>query len=679
MDGLFGEAESALSMLVGQPARFRDDQWEAVEALVAARRRVLVVQRTGWGKSAVYFVATALLRARGFGPTLLVSPLLGLMRNQIAAAERGGVRTQRIASDNPGEWETITEALRNDELDVLLVAPERFANAAFRRDVLPLVTERAGLLVIDEAHCISDWGHDFRPDYRRLARVIDLIPAGVPVLCTTATANDRVVNDIVEQFGGDLLVLRGSLDRESLALDVLHLPSQADRLAWLAQRLPELPGTGIVYALTVEDARRIADWLQSRGIEARAYFGAEGTDAKLEIEAQLLANELKCVVATSALGMGYDKPDLSFVVHFQMPGSAIALYQQIGRAGRAIDRAYAIGLAGDEDARIQNWFIDTAFPSREHVDEILRLLADTDDWVRLATLEEHVNLRRTRLLAALKVLEVEGAVEADGWKWRRTAKDWEYPAARVTAVTGQRREEQERMREFLATDDCLMQFLLHELDEKDAEPCGRCARCLGSHLVSDDVDPAIVEAAVQFLRGQNYAIDPRAQRPGGGLPKAERNEAGLVLSIYDDGGWGALVKADKTVGAYSDTLVDALVELAGRATFEARPEWVTWVPSEKPELVASLAERVAGRLGLPFVRVVEQVRATEAQELMANSAQQYGNVADAFAIIGEVPSGLVFLIDDIVDSRWTLTVVGQLLRQKGSGPVVPLVLARAAG
>jgi ATP-dependent DNA helicase RecQ len=679
MDGLFEEAEAALSALVGQPARFRDDQWEAVEALVAARRRVLVVQRTGWGKSAVYFVATALLRARGFGPTLLVSPLLGLMRNQIAAAERGGVRTQRIASDNPGEWETITEALRNDELDVLLVAPERFANAAFRRDVLPLVTERAGLLVIDEAHCISDWGHDFRPDYRRLARVIDILPTGVPVLCTTATANDRVVNDIVEQFGGDLLVLRGSLDRESLALDVLHLPSQADRLAWLAQRLPELPGTGIVYALTVEGARRIADWLQSRGIEARAYFGAEGTDAKLEIEAQLLANELKCVVATSALGMGYDKPDLSFVVHFQMPGSAIALYQQIGRAGRAIDRAYAIGLAGDEDARIQNWFIDTAFPSREHVDEILGLLADTDDWVKLAALEEHVNLRRTRLLAALKVLEVEGAVEADGWKWRRTSQDWDYPAARVTAVTGQRRYEQERMREFLATDDCLMQFLLYELDEKDAEPCGRCARCLGSHLVPDDVDPAIVAEAVRFLRGQNYAIDPRAQRPRGGLPKAERTEPGLVLSVYDDGGWGALVKADKIAGSYSDTLVDALVALAGRATFEARPEWVTCVPSENPELVASLAERVANRFGLPFVPVVERVRATEPQELMANSAQQYGNVADAFAIKGDVPSGLVFLIDDIVDSRWTLTVVGQLLRQKGSGPVVPLVLARAAG
>ena len=444
---------------------------------------------------------------------MIVSPLLSLMRNQIAAAERGGIRTGRITSDNRDEWEGVTTALERDELDVLLVAPERFGNASFVRDVLPMVTKRAGLLVIDEAHCISDWGHDFRPDYRRIARVLDLLPADMPVLCTTATANDRVVRDVVDQLGGDLLVLRGSLDRESLALDLFDLPRPAERLAWLAQRLPELPGTGIVYTLTIADARRVAAWLRSRGIAARAYSGDETTEDRVEIEAQLLANELKCVVATSALGMGYDKPDLSFVVHFQVPGSAIALYQQIGRAGRAIDRAYAIGLAGDEDARIQNWFIDTAFPSREHVDEVMELLGD-DEWVKLAQLEATVNLRRTRLLAALKILEVEGAVEADGWKWRRTSQPWEYPADRVAAVTGQRRDEQARMREFLATDACLMQFLLLELDEKDAQPCGRCARCVGAHLVADDIDPTIVAAAVRFLQDQSYEIEPaRAGHP----------------------------------------------------------------------------------------------------------------------------------------------------------------------
>ena len=501
MDELFDEAEATLRTLVGGDARFRHDQWEAIQALVAQRRRVLVVQRTGWGKSAVYFVATALLRRRGAGPTLLVSPLLSLMRNQIDAAQRGGIRTHRITSDNTTEWEHVTDLLRRDEVDVLLVSPERFANAAFRRDVLPIVTERAGLLVIDEAHCISDWGHDFRPDYRRLARVLDLLPEGVPVLCTTATANDRVVGDIVDQLGGDLLVLRGPLDRESLALDVLQLPRQAERMAWLAEQIPKLPGTGIVYTLTVADAERVADWLRTRGIEARSYSGRADSESRLEVERRLLANEIKCVVATSALGMGFDKPDLSFVVHYQIPGSAIALYQQIGRAGRALDHAYAIGLAGDEDRRIQNWFIDTAFPTREHVDQILTTLDERADWVRLGELESSVNLRRTRLLGAMKILEVEGAVEANGQKWRRTLRPWTYPTERVAAVTARRHDEQARMHEFLHTDQCLMRFLLRELDERDASPCGRCARCLGHHLIAPDVDAAVVGDAVRFLRG----------------------------------------------------------------------------------------------------------------------------------------------------------------------------------
>ncbi len=673
------EAHDALRALVGPAAEFRADQLEAIEALVSGRRRVLVVQRTGWGKSAVYFVATRLLRARGAGPTLLVSPLLSLMRNQIDAGERGGVHSVRITSDNTGEWEQVEAELDADHVDLLLVSPERFANERFRDTALPKLAARSGLLVIDEAHCISDWGHDFRPDYRRLTRILDLLPRGVPVLCTTATANDRVVADIVHQLGDDLVVLRGSLDRESLALDVLHLPTQAQRLAWLAQAIPTLPGTGIVYALTVDDARRVADWLACNGIAARAYTGGDPTEHRLEVEEQLQQNDLKCVVATSALGMGYDKPDLAFVIHFQVPGSAIAYYQQVGRAGRSLDRAHAIALVGHEDRQIQDYFINTAYPSRNHAEQVVGLLAEQADWMTVRALEREVNVRHSRLESMLKILEVDGVVERRAGKWRRTLTPWEYPEAQVDAVAAERRREQARMLEYLERPGCLMEFLRRELDDPAAAPCGRCARCVGRSLVNVEIDRELAREAGAFLRGGSLTLDPRKQWPDGKrIPVDQRAEPGRILSRYGNGGWGTVVKEQKVAGAYSDELARALADLISKQSFDPAVEWVTCAPSLRhPDLVPSLAARVAARLGLPFVPVVAKARETRPQKELNNGAQQFANVESAFALTAPLRPSPVLLVDDIVDSGWTLTAVATLLRQNGSGPVHPMLLAQA--
>jgi ATP-dependent DNA helicase RecQ len=671
-------ARAALRALVGADADFRGDQFDAIRALVEERRRALVVQRTGWGKSAVYFVATKLLREQGAGPTLLISPLLSLMRNQIDAGQIGGVRAGRITSDNTEEWSRIVEALERDEIDLLLVAPERFANPRFRAETLPLIASRVGLVVIDEAHCISDWGHDFRPDYRRITSVLDLLPSGVPVLCTTATANDRVVEDIVDQLGHDLYVLRGPLDRESLALDVVQLPSPAERLAWLAETVPKLPGTGIVYTLTVEDARRVTGWLRRQGIDALAYFGDASTEDKVEIERQLQANELKCVVATSALGMGYDKPNLAFVVHFQVPGSAVAYYQQVGRAGRAIDQAFGIALAGREDRQIQDWFISTAFPPREHAEAVVANVSERGDWVKLAELERVVNLRRSRLTNMLKVLEVEGVVEREGQKWRRTSLPWEYPHARVEAVTARRHEEQDRMREFLEGPGCLMEFLRHELDDPQAARCGRCARCLGRELFPHTVDAALAREAAAFLRNQWLTIEPRKQWPDGSrIPANEQAEPARIIGVSGDGGWSQVAERERVSGQFGDDLVGALTEMTRGKRPDPLPTWVTCVPSlRRPDLVESLAARFAEHVRLPFRAVVAKTRDTAPQAEMSNSAQQYANIRDAFAISGPVPDGPVYLLDDFVDSRWTLTVVAALLRREGAGPVFPLALAQ---
>src|SRR3954454_6796800 len=491
------DALALLRALAGPSAEFRDDQLEAITDLVAERRRVLCVQRTGWGKSAVYFLATALLRREGAGPTVLISPLLALMRNQIEAATRLGIRAVTVNSTNRDDWDRVRDLLAADEVDLLLISPERLNNPQFRERMLPLFIERVGLLVVDEAHCVSDWGHDFRPDYRRIRDMLARLPRDVAVLGTTATANDRVVADVSEQFkvGSDaehLTVYRGPLARASLRLEVVKLPSAADRLAWLATWLPQLPGSGIVYCLTKRDTETVAEWLNTQGISAIAYSGEVADEQRVAAEDRLLRNDVKAVVATSALGMGYDKPDLGFVVHFQAPSSAIAYYQEVGRAGRGVDEAHVVLLRGAEDRAIQDFFIDTAFPARDLVDRVLALLADGP--ATLPALQADVNLGRARLEGLLKVLDVEGAVRREGSGWRATGAPWTYDADRYRAVTALRREEQAAMRAYGSDGRCLMLTLQSELDDPSAEPCGRCSVCAGPRFAGP-LDEALVQRA----------------------------------------------------------------------------------------------------------------------------------------------------------------------------------------
>lgn len=676
------EALSCLRQLTAnQSSFFRPGQLEAIQELVEAQNRVLLVQRTGWGKSAVYFIATRLLRDQGAGPTLLVSPLLALMRNQIEAAERMGVRAATINSSNQEEWETVFADLEADEIDVLLISPERLANREFRAERLPVATRRGGLLVIDEVHCISDWGHDFRPDYRRIKGVLDLLPRGIPILGCTATANDRVVADVAEQLGADLLPIRGPLGREGLSLSVYQYAPQQKRLAWLAAMIPRLPGTGIVYCLTVSDTDQVAAWLVSQGINAVAYSGEADDDRRLQVEKQLLGNQVKVVVATSALGMGFDKSDLSFVIHYQSPGSPIAYYQQVGRAGRALPESQGILLQGYEDADIQNHFIDSAFPTAAQTARILAVLEKIAGPMRLSDLERAVNIRSQRLQQLLKILEVEGAVERINAGWQRTLLPWTHDQERVEAVASQRRAEQTQMRDYANTNGCRMGLLRALLDDPQPEPCGLCDNCRSADT-DLGLDARSVQAAVDFLRGTELAIEPRKQIPSEGrISEDRRCEPGRVLALWGDGGWGALVQQGKAQGKFDDELVEAGVDLIqNRWRPDPVPTWVTFVPSlSRPTLVQDFARRIAQGLGLPCHDSVVKVRETEPQKFMQNSTQQYTNVKDAFQVSPAVGSGPVFLVDDVVDSRWTLTVIAGQLRDAGAGPVYPFALADTAG
>lgn len=693
------DALDVLRTLVGRDdARFHNGQFEAIDALVADHRRALVVQRTGWGKSAVYFVATLLLRRRGAGPTVLVSPLLALMRDQIAAAERAGVRAVAINSTNPHEWRDVIDALDRDEVDVLLVSPERLNNPSFRDEQLPQLVSRIGLLVVDEAHCISDWGHDFRPDYRRLRDLIARIPDGVPVLATTATANSRVVADVAEQLdaqgpageSAEVLVIRGPLARSSLRLGVLKLPTAHARLAWLLTHLGDLAGSGIIYTLTVAAANDTARLLRERGYDVRAYTGQTDADEREESEALLKDNRVKALVATSALGMGFDKPDLGFVVHLGAPSSPVAYYQQVGRAGRATASADVLLLPGDEDREIWHYFATASMPDRARADRVLAALSAAPSPMSTAALEAVVDIRRTPLELLLKVLDVDGAVDRVQGGWRATGEPWMYDEHRYARIAAERVAEQQHMLDYEETDACRMEFLQRTLDDDTAVPCERCDTCAGAWYPAGVTEDA-TQIAVSALDRVGVPIEPRRQWPTGadrlGVPVRGRIAAdeqyteGRALARLTDLGWGGVLRGVFAAGA-SDAaappnVLAACVRVLADWGWEERPVAVVAMPSRsRPMLVDSLARHLADVGRLPLVGTLDLVDGGSTNGPGGNSAFRLAGVWERVSAAHlDVPPGPVLLVDDLVDSRWTITAAARELRRAGATAVLPFALA----
>jgi len=709
--------ERLRTLTADDAADFRPGQLEAIHDVVVDRARVLCVQRTGWGKSAVYFVATALLResdpadpAPGHpdrsderalpgppaGPTLIVSPLLALMRNQITAAERLGLRAHTVNSTNRDEWDQIRDQLAAGTIDLLLISPERLNNPRFREQMLPLFAASVGLLVIDEAHCISDWGHDFRPDYRRVRDMLELLPARVAVLGTTATANDRVVADVTEQLAGRadpmspsggpaLRTYRGPLARTSLRMEVVDLPRPAQRLAWLVEHLGpagSIHGSGIVYTLTKRDADQVAQFLNAQGISALAYSGDLETTDRVAAEDRLLANDVKAIVATSALGMGYDKSDLTFVVHYQAPGSVVSYYQQVGRAGRGVQHADVVLLRGGEDRRIQDFFIEQSFPSRERVTAVLEDLAVAGDQGRSTQeLLTVVNIGKGRLEAMLKILDVEGALRRDGSRWLAIQdSDWHYDGERYARITALRRDEQRAMERFGADGRCLMRVLQEELDDPQPQDCGRCSVCTAPRFAAEP-DPALVELAGRHLRSRPIELEVKKMAPSetGSMRKIPENvriDPGWALARFGDGGWWPAVERGLRGDEFADDVVAALADAVRAAGTPVA--WITWVPSVRQEdRLARLAASLAAELDVPMLSLLARTKPRPPQSEMANAVQQAANVRGAFRVAATPPPGTGVLLDDRRGSGWTLAMVGGQLRMAGAERVVPLVLATA--
>ena len=667
----------------GENAKFREGQKEAIDAVVNGKR-TLVVQKTGWGKSLVYFLATKLLKEKKRdGITLIISPLLALMNNQIDSAKKLGINVKTINSDNKDEWNNIiSDICDNNTVDALIISPERLANSDFVKDCLDKIKNRVNLFVVDEAHCISDWGHDFRPDYRRIVKILQLMPSNVPVLATTATANDRVVNDIVAQLGENLVISRGELIRESLAIQVIKLQKKEDRLAWLAENIEKMPGSGVVYCLTKADCDLVTDWLNENNIKSEKYYADISKEYKAIILDKFQKNEIKVLVATVAFGMGYDKPDIGFVIHFQRPANIVSYYQQIGRAGRGIELAYAVLLCGEEDEHINQYFINSAFPTEKDMNIVVDFITDNPG-KSISEIKGALNIRANRVEKTLKYLTVSDDIYTEDVNrkkcYYKSAKKWKPDLERSEGITAIRYKEMQDMDEFTKQKGCYMKYIAEKLDDVNAKVCGKCSNC-GGLLFDERVGAETVQRAQQFIKSKFGVIEPRKQFPDKTKIESEfQFKGGIVLSNYADAGYGMAVQKGKYLdGYFSDELVDASVKILSEFIKNNNIEWITPVTSKRhPKLVPDFAKRLADRLGIGYFEGLNKLDAEE-QKKFENSDGQYKNANNSFEII-QVKKENILLVDDMVDSRWTFTVCTIKMREMGSGDIYPFALANTAG
>lgn len=673
------QATEIIKELYGKDASFREGQYEAIEATMT-QKRTLVVQRTGWGKSLVYFVCTKLMREQRRGVTMVVSPLLVLMQNQIEAAEKMGLKCDVLNSAVKDRRDDILSSLENNELDLILVTPETL----FAEDVQKRLRNiKIGLFVIDEAHCISDWGHDFRLEYGNLRKLVQQLPANVPILATTATANDRVIADLQNQLGDKVYVSRGPLTRDSLYIQVLNKPDKIERYAWILENVPKLEGSGIIYCLTQRDCDYLAEFLKKNKISAAAYYSRDGEDGEKlnhEIEEKFRTNRLKVIVATIKLGMGYDKGDIAFVIHYQMPSNIVSYYQQIGRAGRNINKAYIFLMYGKEDEEILNYFINTAFPTEQETKRLIDYIGDHDG-IKIGQIVSAMNIRKSRIDKALAFLINDGFIRKDKGTYYITPKKFVYDRDHYDTITTIRKSEMEQMKHLAQTKECYSKYIVSCLDDKTAKECGHCSNCLGKEIIPSAVSEKCIHIAEEYVNKLIIPIEPRKRWASSSVTRATKiehiNQTGFCISKYGDAGYGELVKQGKysKEKRFSDELVGKSAEMLMPLIQENKIRHICCVPSLRSDLVKDFTLRLASSLKLEFVDALEKTEARQ-QKDMENSAHQCANAYTSFWVKDDVriPKNIL-LIDDVVDSKWTFTVCGYRLMEAGAEKVYPFALA----
>ena len=684
---LFSRATAILKNLYGENARFRPGQYEAIERTIK-EKRLLVVQKTGWGKSLVYFICTKLLREEGAGVTLVISPLLALMDNQLSAARKMGLNCAALNSTTANERELILMGMEANTYDLVLATPESLMNKKFRQ-YLPDI--RIGLLVIDEAHCISDWGHDFRLEYNKIYRVIEQLQPNVPVLATTATANNHVIEDLQNQMGKPK-VSRGHLMRDNLSIQILPLSDKESRYAWILDNIGRLPGTGIIYCLSRKDCTWLSDFLCENGISAEPYFSGDGEQEKQSQETlkRFLNDEIKVIVSTIKLGMGFDKGNVSFVIHFQCPKNVIAYYQQIGRAGRNISFARTFLMLGGEDYRIHKGFIENAFPTESEMKRIRQYITACPGVCTVNKICAAIDISKKKILKVLDFLEDEGLIEKE-WRsstsgkpyavYKSTVAPFVYRGEHYEAIKQIRYRELEQMQTIANTSECLSRTVVSCLDDIEDHDCGICSNCDPKGRFPVTVSAVSKRRAIDFLENLTIPIDPWNYWPRNNLVADTKNYypnlQGIALSKYNEG-LGKLVRDGKySTQKFDDQLVRKGARVLKKYIKEHDLCCVTAVPSLNTNVVPDYAKRLADACGLPYVDLLRKTNRSHQKDLN-NTAHQFVNAYKSFESISSasIPSGVI-LVDDMVDSGLTLAVCGARLGQAGCERVFPLALADA--
>lgn len=677
---IYEQAQKIINELFGEGAAFREGQYEAIEATMT-RPRTLVVQRTGWGKSLVYFACTKLLRQGGEGITIVISPLLVLMQNQLEAAKALGLRCEVLNKTSIERHAEILKKIKRQELDIVLITPETL----FKDEILSEIKNaKIGLFVIDEAHCISDWGHDFRVEYSRLREVISQLDPEIHILATTATANNRVIEDLTAQLGDDVYVSRGPLTRQTLSIQVLNMPSRAQRYGWILENIGKLEGSGIIYCLTKRDCQSLADFLTRNGVSVMPYYSEKGLEERnAEAERAFKNNEIKALVATIKLGMGYDKGDISFVIHYQMPSSIVSYYQQIGRAGRSIDNANVFLMYGKEDMTIVNYFIDVIFPSREDAYGIFDLICQSNG-IKIRAIEASLNITKRRIERTVEFLESQGVIEVRSGKYFATGKELFYDGERYEKILALRRLEARQMYDLSTQDGCLSRYIVNAIDDFSATDCGRCTSCTGRLILPDTVSAEYEQRGADYINHLIHTIAPRKMWPSlEELPASKIeyvNECGICLCQYGEVGYGALVKRAIECGErISDEVVARAVELLLPLIAENNIKYLTVVPSSRQSQLLDAAERICAACSITLVELLEK-KPSPTQSQMENGAHKCANALGAYSVRDDIcrktdTSQGIILLDDTVSSRWTMTVCGYRLMQNGVPRVFPVALA----
>lgn len=688
--------------IYGKDAEFHKGQLEAIKAVLDGNR-VLVVQKTGWGKSLVYFLAAKMMRAQGKGLTLVFSPLLALMNNQLESARKffpknESIRLYNSSVDSDYKQKTV-ELLKEGKVDVLFVTPESLTNNDFMKKVMGEIG-KIGFLVIDEAHCISDWGHDFRPDYMNIVKIVDNLTSNDPVLATTATANDRVVNDISTQLRykndikKEMLILRGNLQRESLYIQIIRIADYKGKLAWLKEHIDGLQkrvgGAGIIYCATINDCKLVAEWLRNSFADKRIeiYNGQVDKNLRVDLEKDFLHDKIDILVATSAFGMGIDKPNIGFVIHFSKPKNVIEYYQQIGRAGRGqeIPLAYAVLLTSPDDDNVNNFFIRSAFASYEEMSDIFNTIKENPG-ISQTDIVKKGKYTKALIDKVIRYLVAQGALtNYYNGKNTYTVKDndWQPDVEHIRQLTQLRYKELGDMNAYIASKQCHMQYVTALLNDKESKPCGHCAFCKPEQSLSEKYSDDTAAAAELFINCFDYDVATRKQWADfQRIPENERICGGkiFVLTKYGAGNYGKLVREGKyesNPAYFADELVTAAANKLGQVVKNENIKYLVPIPSlNHPTLVSSFAQRLASKLGCQYLDILGKT-SNEEQKNKHTSVQQQKNIEDSVFIKDNTSlNANVLLIDDMVDSKWTLTVAASKLVREANADGMIKVFAFA--